>query len=203
MVNGAGGMGRQARRGGHKRVGDMGDMGGAAHMPCFHNAPVASVARALHAAHACTLWRACTYGCMAAWLLGCLAAWLLGCMAAWLRGCMAAWLHGCMAAWRRGDVRMWYTACRAQSVPSVYPHVKPRRVVRAQDVAQGRRSRPITPAEADAGPRMRTCMRVNAPGPEAERHLRACMPEAEGPAEAETGVIGRDRRPRQASFVSR
>eukprot|EP00955_Chlamydomonas_euryale_P053131 355371-Chlamydomonas_euryale.AAC.8 len=37
-------------------------------------------------------------------------------------------------------------------------------VVRARNMRRGRRSRPITPAKAEAGPRQRTCMHVNARG---------------------------------------
>eukprot|EP00955_Chlamydomonas_euryale_P103827 365526-Chlamydomonas_euryale.AAC.7 len=38
------------------------------------------------------------------------------------------------------------------------------RVVRAQNMRRGRRSRPITPVKAEAGLRPRTCMHVNARG---------------------------------------
>eukprot|EP00955_Chlamydomonas_euryale_P118169 366522-Chlamydomonas_euryale.AAC.6 len=66
-------------------------------------------------------------------------------------------------------------------------------------MCRGRRSRPITPAEAEANLRPRTCMHVNARG---WRPTLLCMHvRGRGPAEAKVGVIGRDRRPRQACFV--
>eukprot|EP00955_Chlamydomonas_euryale_P049870 354397-Chlamydomonas_euryale.AAC.4 len=58
--------------------------------------------------------------------------------------------------------------------------MKTRRVVRAQNICRGHRSRPMTPAEAEAGPRTTACMHINTPRPEAEGHFRACMSEAEG-----------------------
>eukprot|EP00955_Chlamydomonas_euryale_P084561 363982-Chlamydomonas_euryale.AAC.5 len=87
-------------------------------------------------------------------------------------------------------------------------------VVRAQIIYRGRRSRPITRAEAEAGPRPRTCMHVTAPRPPASGILgRKCMHvRGRGPASGSAcvigrgrrlrqAVIGRDRRPRQAYFV--
>eukprot|EP00955_Chlamydomonas_euryale_P047324 353643-Chlamydomonas_euryale.AAC.2 len=54
----------------------------------------------------------------------------------------------------------------------------------------GRRSRPIMPGKAEVGPRLRTCMHVNAlglwPWAFACMHVRG-----RGPAKAEAGVIGR------------
>eukprot|EP00955_Chlamydomonas_euryale_P096359 365004-Chlamydomonas_euryale.AAC.11 len=57
---------------------------------------------------------------------------------------------------------------------------------------QGRRSRPITPAEAEVGLRQKTCMHVNAPRPEAEGiYVHACPRPRAGRGR------GRHDRPRQ------
>eukprot|EP00955_Chlamydomonas_euryale_P099276 365206-Chlamydomonas_euryale.AAC.3 len=60
-------------------------------------------------------------------------------------------------------------------------------------MCRGRRSKPVTSSEAEAGLRPRTCLRPRA---------FACMHvRGRGPADAKAGVIGRDRRRRQACFV--
>eukprot|EP00955_Chlamydomonas_euryale_P093890 364813-Chlamydomonas_euryale.AAC.5 len=73
-------------------------------------------------------------------------------------------------------------------------------VVRAQIIRRGRRSRPVTPAEAVAGLRPMICMHINARG--LRPRAFTCMHvRGRGPAEAEAGVIGQDSRPSQACSV--
>eukprot|EP00955_Chlamydomonas_euryale_P052027 355040-Chlamydomonas_euryale.AAC.17 len=70
-------------------------------------------------------------------------------------------------------------------------------------MSQGRRSRPIMPAEAETGMRPRTCMHVNAPRPPASGiYVHACPGPRAGQgrgrrdrprSEAEASMIGRDR----------
>eukprot|EP00955_Chlamydomonas_euryale_P098527 365152-Chlamydomonas_euryale.AAC.6 len=71
-------------------------------------------------------------------------------------------------------------AVYVRGVPSVYPDAKPRQGGPCTKHSSSRRSRPITPAEAKASPRPRTCMHVRTPWSSASGHLRACMSEAEG-----------------------
>eukprot|EP00955_Chlamydomonas_euryale_P021582 228077-Chlamydomonas_euryale.AAC.3 len=67
-------------------------------------------------------------------------------------------------------------------------------------MCRGRRSRPITPASATAGPMPGTCMHIHAQA--GGRGACTCMhARGRGPAVAEAGVIGRDWRPRQTCFV--
>eukprot|EP00955_Chlamydomonas_euryale_P079961 363362-Chlamydomonas_euryale.AAC.9 len=73
-------------------------------------------------------------------------------------------------------------------------------------MCRGRRSRPIMPAEAEAGLRPRTSMYGIAQSRRPRLGLRPraftyMHVQGQGPVKAEAGVIGRDRRPRQTWFV--
>eukprot|EP00955_Chlamydomonas_euryale_P112784 366161-Chlamydomonas_euryale.AAC.2 len=71
-------------------------------------------------------------------------------------------------------------------------------VVRAQNIRQGRRTRPITPRPRPSRGRghARKCPVAGGLGAFTCMHVRG-----RGPAEAEAGVIGQHRRLRQACFV--
>eukprot|EP00955_Chlamydomonas_euryale_P046315 353394-Chlamydomonas_euryale.AAC.14 len=65
-------------------------------------------------------------------------------------------------------------------------------------MSRGRRSRPVMPAEAEAGLRPTTCMHVM---PEAGGQGAFLCMHARGRGPAEGGAIGRDSRPSEACFV--
>eukprot|EP00955_Chlamydomonas_euryale_P024552 258763-Chlamydomonas_euryale.AAC.1 len=82
-----------------------------------------------------------------------------------------SWVRWCAVTSVRVHACMWRGICMRG--PKRLPHVKSRRGGPCTIICRGRRSRPITPAEAKAGPRPGTCMHVNAPSPEVEVHVCA------------------------------